>query len=65
MAVAFTIGSLSVARVLLGTPSREPQEYSRNMVGYGDPVGMFLLYSYYILGVPCLGFPVQSLYLSP
>ena len=27
-------------------------------------VGIFLLYAYYILGVPYLGFPVESLYLG-
>ena len=46
---------------LLGTPNREPQEYSRNIMEYKDPVGIFLLYTYYILGVPYLGFPVESL----
>ena len=35
-----------------GNPKQiEPQEYSRNM-GSTDPVGIFLIYSYYILGVP-------------
>ena len=47
---------------LLGTPNREPQEYSRNIMEY--KVGIFLLYTYYILGVPGLGFPVESLYLT-
>ena len=28
-------------------------------------VGIFLIYTYYILGVPYLGFPVESLYTSP
>ena len=38
---------------LLGTPNREPQVYS-------------YLCTYYILGVPSLGFPVESLYcISP
>ena len=46
----------------LGTPNREPQEYSRNIMEYKDLVGIFLLYTYYILGVPGLGFPVGSLY---
>ena len=45
---------------LLGTPNREPQEYSRNIMEYKDP-GIYLLYTYYILGVPYLGFPVESL----
>ena len=47
----------------MGTPNREPQEYSRNMVEYKDPiVGIFPCYSFCILGVHCLGFPVKSLY---
>ena len=41
----------------MGTPNREPQEYSRKIIDYKDPV----VYSYYILGVPCLGFPSKSL----
>ena len=45
---------------LLGTPNREPQEYSRNIMEYKDP-GIFLLYTHYILGVPGLGFPVESI----
>ena len=93
----------------MGTPNREPQEYSRNIREYKNPgryipivflryswgsppgpggafwgvlggvlvgapggvvrvwggvgalVGIFLLYSCDILGVPCLGFPVKSL----
>ena len=40
---------------LLGTPNTEPQEYSRNIMEYKDPG------TYYILGVPGLGFPVESL----
>ena len=42
---------------LLGTPNREPQEYNRNI---RTQVGIFLLYSFYIPGVPCLGFPIKS-----
>ena len=51
-------------RLESGTPNREPQEYSRNVIEYKDP-GI-----YYIptlnpnpkpFGVPCLGFPVKSL----
>ena len=42
----------------MGTPNREPQQYStylnRNM---GTLVGLLLVYSYYILGVPCFGVP--------
>ena len=49
---------------LMGTPNREPQEDSRNIMEHKDPGNyiptIFLLYSYYILGVPCLEFPVQS-----
>ena len=45
----------------MGTPNREPQEYSRKIIDYKDPVGIFPLYSYYILGVPYLGFPSKSL----
>ena len=46
----------------MGTPNREPQEYSKNMTEYKDP-GRYIpiIYSYYILGVRCLGFPVKSL----
>ena len=43
------------------TSNREPQEYSRNI---RTLVGIFLLYSGYILGVPYLGFPIKSLYFS-
>ena len=64
-----------------GTPNdREPQEYSRDMIGtyllgslcscyfpavfLGFPVWvlMFLLLSCYIIGVPCLGFPLKPPY---
>ena len=40
----------SLEGTLLGTPN------IRTLVG------IFLLYTYYILGVPGLGFPVESLY---
>ena len=51
-----------VKRVLMGTLNREPQENSRNIQEYVRIlVGIFLLYSYHILGVPCLGFPVKFL----
>ena len=45
---------------VMGTPNREPEEYSRNIIEYEDPGGYILLCSYYILGVPCLGFPLKS-----
>ena len=46
----------------MGTPHREPQEYSRNIIlqNIWTLVGIFLLYSYYILGVPFFGFPLKS-----
>ena len=42
---------------LLGTPNREPQDYSRNIMEYKDPGGYipikFLLYSWgSLFGVP-------------
>ena len=42
---------------LLGTPNREPQEYSRNIMEYKDPGRyvpiIYLLYSWgYLFGVP-------------
>ena len=45
------------------TPNREPQEYSRSILGIYLPGSYILLNSYYILGVPCLGFPLESLYI--
>ena len=51
---------LSFETVQSGTPDSEPQEYGRNIIEH--EVGLFLLCSYYILRVPCLGFPVKSLY---
>ena len=50
----------------MGTPNREPQEYSRNITEYKDPgrYSIFLLHSYYILGVPCLGIPIKVPLLS-
>ena len=52
---------------LLGTPNREPQEYSRYIIGIYLPGSLcsiiFLLYSWgSLFGVPYLGFPVESLY---
>ena len=47
-----------VKGISLGTPNREPQEYSRKIIGIYLPGS---LYSYYILGVPCVGFPTKSL----
>ena len=44
---------------LLGTPNREPQEYSRNIIEYKDP-GMYIPTIF--LGFPVVGFPVKSLY---
>ena len=46
---------------LMGTPNREPQEYSRNLTECKDPGRCLPIISYYILGVPCLGFPLRSL----
>ena len=46
------------------TPNREPQD-SRNCEFDGNTstqVGLFLSYSYYILGVLCLGSPFESLW---
>ena len=46
--------------VLLGIPNREPQENSRNILEYRTLVTIFLLCIFYsILGVPCLGFPLE------
>ena len=43
------VSQTHVKRVLLGTPNREPQEYSRNIIEYKDPGRyipvIFLLYS--------------------
>ena len=44
----------------MGTPNRERQEYSRNVIEYKDP-GRYIPIIF--LGVPCLGFPLGSLYL--
>ena len=40
-------------RVLVGTPHREPQEYSGDIIAFRGPY--IPLYSYYILGIRCLG----------
>ena len=42
-------------RILLGTPNRSGQEYT-----IPSRVLASVLYSYYILGFPCLGFPLKS-----
>ena len=46
----------------MGSPNTEPQEYNRNRkTTYKDPGVLCLSYSYSILGVPVLGFPLQPL----
>ena len=49
----------------MGTPNREPQEYSRNMMEYKDPGRhipiIFLLYSW----GPLLGVPIKVPLVSP
>ena len=59
---AVELGIFLCKGTLLGTPNREPQEYSRNMMEYKDP-GRYIpiLYTYHILGVPSWGFAVESL----
>ena len=47
---------------VLGTPNREPQESSRNVIGIYLPSIFLLLYSYYILGVLYLGLPLEPFY---
>ena len=43
---------------LLGTPNREPQEYSRNIIGIYLPGSPFLLYSWgSLFGVPIIAPP--------
>ena len=43
--------------------NREPQEYSRHIFGIYVPSPFIpLIYSYYILGISCLGFPLKPLY---
>ena len=39
------------------TPNREPQEYDRNLLAR---ILIVLLHSYYILEVPCVGFPLKA-----
>ena len=50
---------------LLGTPNREPQEYSSNILEYKDPARyvpiIFLLYSWVPNKVPLPRFRVQGL----
>ena len=53
----------SLKGTLLGTLNREPQEYDRNIMKYEDPGRHIPIIFHYVLGVPCLGFPIQSLYL--
>ena len=47
------------------TPNREPQEYSRNIIENHHQGPHLLVYSYYILRVPSLGFPLKGLYSFP
>ena len=44
---------------LLGTPNREPQEYSRNKLRIYLPGSLYSISPHYIIGVPCLRFPFQ------
>ena len=46
---------------LLGTQNREPQEYSWNIIGIYLPGSLYSVIFLYVLGVPCLGFPIKSL----
>ena len=57
------LGTYYIKGTLLGTPNREPREYSRNIMEYQDP-GRYIrvIFLHYVLGVPCLGIPVKSLY---
>ena len=41
---------------------REPQEDRRNLLGRYLPGLIFLIDSYHILGVPCLGSPIYSVW---
>ena len=51
---------------IVGTPNREPQEYSRNIIGiYLSGSFDSRLYTHYILGVPCLGFPLSRFAFGP
>ena len=43
----------------MGTPGREPQEESRNITTRA----LIFYTTYYILVVPCLGFPLKSRYI--
>ena len=43
----------------MGTPNREPQEYSRNIVEYTYQGPYILLNFYYILGVSFFGVPIR------
>ena len=55
--------STTTKGTLLGTPNREPQEYSRNIMEYKD-LGRYIpiIYlKYFTLNPKYLGFPVESL----
>ena len=56
-------GSCAYNGTLLGTPNREPQEYSRIITEYKARtlVGIFLVSCNYILGFPCFGVPIKTL----
>ena len=58
--------SPQISNNLLGTPNREPQEYTRNIIDYKDP-GRYIpfIFLLYILGVHCLGFPFGYSYPEP
>ena len=46
----------------MGTPNREPQECSRNVIEHKDPGRCMPIIFLHPWG-PCLGFPLKSLYL--
>ena len=46
----------------LETPNREPQEYSRNIIGICLPGSVYSMICLLYSGVPCLGFPIKSLH---
>ena len=47
---------MAYKRNLMGTPKRDPQEYSRNIIEYTVQGPYVLLCSYYIIGVLLLVF---------
>ena len=51
-----TTGLLSIKGIMFFPKNREPQEYNWNIRTLG---GILLLYSYYVLGVPCFGVPLK------